>query len=243
MLDGDFLSWFVNTDNDTATGSSFGFTGADYVIGRLPSGFVGVGRYSAATGTFELMSEGQPSGAFGARAHLGGFDPSTGTTFRVAGGASWTSSATGNSYHDFAPNPGLAPAPFAVHFTASAPPPPAPLPSPSPQPAPQPQPAPRVQRRPASAECTVPTLKRMRLSQAKKRLRSANCSVGKVKLVRSRRFAGRVVSTRPGRGTTLRAGAKVNLVVGRPEARATSAGVEAEAVRLIAAINALSRDR
>src|SRR4051812_37920875 len=35
MLSGDFVSWYLDTDNNAATGSQSGFKGADLAIGRL----------------------------------------------------------------------------------------------------------------------------------------------------------------------------------------------------------------
>jgi eukaryotic-like serine/threonine-protein kinase len=62
----------------------------------------------------------------------------------------------------------------------------------------------------------VPNVIGMRLGQAKQRIRNRNCSVGKVRHVRSRRsLRGRVVGQRPQGGADRRRGFPVNLLVGR----------------------------
>ena len=64
------------------------------------------------------------------------------------------------------------------------------------------------------ASCRVPAVKGLRVARAKRALRSAHCSVGRITRVRSRHVAqGHVVSQRPRRATVLRAGAAVSLVV------------------------------
>jgi beta-lactam-binding protein with PASTA domain len=56
----------------------------------------------------------------------------------------------------------------------------------------------------------------MRLGQAKQRIRARNCSVGRVRHVRSRRsLRGRVVGQNPRGGVDRRRGFPVNLLVGR----------------------------
>jgi beta-lactam-binding protein with PASTA domain len=62
----------------------------------------------------------------------------------------------------------------------------------------------------------VPNVIGLKLGRAKQRIRQANCSVGRVRHVRSRRsLRGKVVGQRPAPGTVKRAGFPVNLLVGR----------------------------
>jgi beta-lactam-binding protein with PASTA domain len=62
--------------------------------------------------------------------------------------------------------------------------------------------------------CLVPRVIGMKLRRAKQRIRRGHCSVGRIRMRRSRRL-GRVVTQRPRPGTQLRRGGRVNLVVGR----------------------------
>lgn len=251
MLDSDFLSWFIDIDNNPGTGSSSGFEGADFAIGRLGSGFVGVSRYDAATGGFESVGQGQALGPFGAQVNLSGFNANPQTTLTVAGGSSWTSSS-GERYNDWAPDIGLAPFAFGLRFSATGPTqvPVAPT-------APPVVPAsPNVPRAPDNSglvrhgpptlstpakRCKVPTLRGLRLSSAKRRLRSAHCSLGKVRRVSSKRYAGRVISSKPGRGRRLAARAKVSIVVGKSRARRSM--LQSEPELFTEAIDAAIRSR
>ncbi len=91
-------------------------------------------------------------------------------------------------------------------------------------------------------KCRVPALRGRTLADAKRRLQSAKCSVGRVKRVTSKRYAGRVIRTSPSRGRTLRKGSKVNLVVGKPRARAATVAV-ADPVAVNSALNDLMQGR
>jgi hypothetical protein len=66
-----------------------------------------------------------------------------------------------------------------------------------------------------STDCVVPRVIGMQLGQARKRLRRANCAVGRVRRVKSRRGIGRVVAQKPRRGEVRRPRYPVSLVVGR----------------------------
>ncbi|HET6871149.1 MAG TPA: PASTA domain-containing protein [Solirubrobacteraceae bacterium] len=67
---------------------------------------------------------------------------------------------------------------------------------------------------PFVAKCHVPRVKGMKLRAAEKALRKANCKVGKVKHVTSRKLArGRVTSTTPRAGRWLPAGHKIEMLV------------------------------
>jgi hypothetical protein len=72
---------------------------------------------------------------------------------------------------------------------------------------------------PPPPACIVPKLARKSLKQAKAELRAANCTVGKVRKPKHRkgkRLSPLIVkSSKPPAGTTLAAGSKVNLKVGR----------------------------
>jgi len=68
---------------------------------------------------------------------------------------------------------------------------------------------------PPPTRCRVPRVVHKRLATARSRIRRANCSVGRIRRVRARRFRGRVVAQSPRPGRVLRQGARVNLVVGR----------------------------
>jgi PASTA domain len=83
--------------------------------------------------------------------------------------------------------------------SASAPPPPQPPPPPP----------------PAATRCRVPRVVGLRLVRARTAIRRANCSVGRIRRVRSRAARGRVVRQAPRAGTRLRRGARVTLVISR----------------------------
>ncbi len=88
------------------------------------------------------------------------------------------------------------------------PPPPPPLPPPPPPPPPPPSPPP--------PRCRVPRVLGLRLAAAKRRIRRAHCSVGRVRRVHSRpRLRGRVIRQSPRAGSLRRRGSPVRLVVGR----------------------------
>ncbi len=69
---------------------------------------------------------------------------------------------------------------------------------------------------PPGPACRVPRVIGLRLGQARQRIRRGNCSVGRVRRVRSRRaLRGRVVSQSPRPGAARRQGFPVKLVAGR----------------------------
>jgi PASTA domain/Glucodextranase, domain B len=69
---------------------------------------------------------------------------------------------------------------------------------------------------PAPVRCTVPRTKGMKLAKAEKAVRGAHCKVGKIRRVTSRMVrSGRVMSTNPRAGRTLRAGSRVELFVSK----------------------------
>src|SRR5919197_2117575 len=79
----------------------------------------------------------------------------------------------------------------------------------APPPAPPPPPPP-----PPEVHCVVPRVIGMRLPRARRRIRRAHCSVGRITRVPSR-SVGRVIRQTPRAGRRLRRGGHVNLVVGR----------------------------
>jgi uncharacterized delta-60 repeat protein len=63
--------------------------------------------------------------------------------------------------------------------------------------------------------CRVPHLVGLTLRRARARVRSANCTLGRVRHARSSRPRGRVISQRPAPGRVLRDGRRINLVLSR----------------------------
>jgi PASTA domain len=99
---------------------------------------------------------------------------------------------------------------FLRDFSESGPPPPPPPQPPPPISPPPPQPP------PPPVRCRVPRVIGLRLATAKRRIRRAHCSVGRVRRKHSRpRLRGRVVSQSPHRGSVRRRGYPVRLLVGR----------------------------
>jgi hypothetical protein len=68
---------------------------------------------------------------------------------------------------------------------------------------------------PPAPKCKVPRVIGKALSKARRSIRAAHCSVGRVRYIRSKRVRGRVVRQSPGAGRTLAIGARVSLVVSR----------------------------
>jgi hypothetical protein len=68
---------------------------------------------------------------------------------------------------------------------------------------------------PPAVKCVVPKVIGLRLAVARARIGRANCTVGRVRRVRSRRGVGKVLGQRPKAGSVRPRGAKVKLVVGR----------------------------
>jgi beta-lactam-binding protein with PASTA domain len=73
----------------------------------------------------------------------------------------------------------------------------------------------------ASPTCAVPRVVGMSLAKARTKIRRAHCSVGRInKKFSPRAKKGKVLVQGPKRGTRLRTGARVNLVVGKGPRRA-----------------------
>ncbi len=95
------------------------------------------------------------------------------------------------------------------------PPPPPPQPPPGP-PGPPPPPSSPPPPPPAAAKrCNVPRVIGMTLARAKARIRRANCRVGRVRRVKSKRRFGRVASQKPRPGRRLARGTRVHVNVSR----------------------------
>jgi len=104
------------------------------------------------------------------------------------------------------------PGPDTLPIPPQPPPPPPGPPPPPPPPPPKPPPPPP----PGRDDCKVPRVVGHRLGTARKRLRSRNCTVGRVRKKHSRRaLRGRVVAQNPRAGKTKRRGYPVALVIGR----------------------------
>jgi beta-lactam-binding protein with PASTA domain len=63
----------------------------------------------------------------------------------------------------------------------------------------------------ASARCVVPNLHALGLAVAKRRLKKAHCSLGKVKILIGKARLAEVVKQHPKPGVVLKAGARVNV--------------------------------
>jgi len=96
---------------------------------------------------------------------------------------------------------------FVTKLDPVAGPPPPPPPPPPPLPPPPPPPPPPIVR------CHVPRVIGMKLVRARRTIRRARCSVGRVRRVYAKR--ARVIRQRPKAGRVLKRGARVYLVVGR----------------------------
>lgn len=88
----------------------------------------------------------------------------------------------------------------------------APVPTPTPAPAVATPPVAAAAATPAKS-CIVPKLVGTRVAKAARKLKAANCTLGRIKRVaRARGRSGVIISTSPAAGTKLAAGAKVRLV-------------------------------
>src|SRR4051812_20747107 len=67
---------------------------------------------------------------------------------------------------------------------------------------------------PPPIRCVVPRVVRLTMAKARRKIRRASCSVGRVRRVKARRHRGIVISQSPRSGRRLARGARVNLVVG-----------------------------
>src|SRR4051812_40693283 len=105
MLSGDFLGWFLNTDNSASTGSRTGFAGSDFAIGRKDTS-AALLKYNPVTDGFDVVKVLPTAGDFGATVNLNDLGATGAATMTIAGAASWTSPSTGNSFNDWVPDIG-----------------------------------------------------------------------------------------------------------------------------------------
>lgn len=206
----EFYGWFINTDNNSATGSQSGFNGADYAVGLSASGSAGLLRWNGSE--FASVKPITRTGAFAVTTTIDDLFAASGTPITTAGGASWT--GTYDTYHDWIPEPGAAWLPVTPFFTGSS-----------------------TANESGSDDsgCKVPGVRGLSLSSAKRKIRNAGCGVGSVRKRTSRRYAGRVMGTSPSKGTHLAAGAKVSIYVGKKPRKGHSASAAAAPPELVAA--------
>jgi hypothetical protein len=202
LLTDESVSWFIDTDGNASTGIRTAYVGADYAVVRTETAAVLV-RYDVPSDTFVAATFVEAVGRFGVRFELSSIGGFGARVITIAGSSSWKAS-NGTTYRDWVPLPGVSPFAVTVNLTPFTPTPtPTPVSAPTPTPvASAPTPAPSagsgtVQSGTSPSDdyaCEVPPVRGLRLTQAKARLRSAGCTLGRVRHERSRRFpAGRVV--------------------------------------------------
>lgn len=199
LIAGEFYYWFIDTDNNSATGAGGGFPGADVAVGLLDDGFAALSAWNGSqfAGGVQLAR----TETFGASARLSQLGANSGVPIRTAGGGSWTASNSGNKYDDWVPdgyNEWLSITPF---FTATS----------------------------GGGtgggggtvggngadRCIVPGVRGLTLSSAKRKIRNANCRVGSIRKRTNNQYAGRALGTSPGKGSNRAAGTKVTIYVGK----------------------------
>jgi alpha-tubulin suppressor-like RCC1 family protein len=85
------------------------------------------------------------------------------------------------------------------------------------------------------AQCVVPKVTGTKLAAAKRAIRKAHCSVGKVTKAYSKRVKkGRVISQKPKPGKTLPKGSKINLTVSKGKKRSSGVGLTGTTTAAIA---------
>ena len=211
LIDGDAVGIYLDTDGNAATGSTL-WGGADravIIVGMAgPDLGPGLGVWDGATFSFAGTPPLAPVGAGGFAATPDQLGMAAPAAVGIRTATLWT--GVFDSYADFAPEVLDPPFRFPVAFSTAVPsPPPAPPPPP-------PATTPPVR---TISGCTVPGVKRLRMRKARRRMRAAGCR-HRVVRVRSRRAAGRVVSTRPRAGR--RTSRIVRVRVSRGRARRAS---------------------
>jgi hypothetical protein len=212
LIDGDAVFVFIDTDGNIATGDPAEF-GADRVVGTLGrtgvDGLPLVGTWDPTTQQMNFVG-----GATLTPVDTAGFTTSLDTlavtapgTAHISVGTIWTSSITGNSYVDFAPDVGGSAPTLGIAFG-----PPAATPTPTVTPTPAPvtptpaTPAPGGGSTVSGSSddtfsCKVPRTKGLRLFNAEDKLTEAGCDWGKVTRVYSSTIPkGRIVRTSPPAG-------------------------------------------
>lgn len=195
-LAGDFYGWFINADNNSATGPQSGFVGAEYAIGLSDSGVANLSYWNGST----YVNAGSASriGSFAVSTALSSIGAAPGVPISVAGGASWTYG--GDSYYDFAPDPGLTWPAITPTFLTTPPPSAG---------------GGNGGTSGSASECVVPNVRGLKLASAKSKIRHAGCSIGATRKRVTRSLVGRVLKTSPGKGAHLAAGADVSIYVGK----------------------------
>lgn len=209
-LSDDFYSWFINTDNNAATGSSLGFIGADYAVALSGTGGTNLSRWNGSQ--FSTVKPITRAGTFAVETTLDDLFAVSGTPITTAGGAFW--SGTYDDYFDWIPEPGGAWLPITPFFAGPPAPPVSTL---------------------DTATCVVPGVRGLSLSSAKRKIRNADCAVGSTRKRTSRKYAGRAMGTSPSKGSHLEAGAKVNIYVGKKPRKGRKASVAASSPDLATA--------
>ncbi len=209
LMEGDAVGIYLDTDGNAATGSPL-WDGADraVVIAGMagPDLGPGLGVWDGATFSFAGGPTLAPVGAGGFVATTDQLGMAAPATLGIRTGAIWTGAY--DTYSDFAPEVPDESLAFPVAFSTAVPSPPPPPPTSTPSPPVR-----------TTTSCTVPRVKRLRMTKALRRLRSAGCRYRVVR-VRSRLKPGRVVSTRPAAGR--RTSRTVVIRVSRGRARRAS---------------------
>jgi len=232
LIDGDSVGIYLDTDGNPATGAPL-WSGADrvaIVVGRIgPDLGPALGVWNGASFDFAGAAPIAPIGAGGFAASVDQLGMQAPAAVGVRTITLWE--GLYDIYADFAPEVFAPSFRFPVAFSTAAPPPPA-VPAPPPPAAP---PAPPTVTRPVkkTSTCTVPRVTRLRSAKARRRLRGAGCRYRVVR-VRSRRAAGRVVSTRPRAGRRTSRVVRIRISRGRP-AMASALALAAVERRLSAA--------
>lgn len=192
----DQLQWYLDADNNPATGLTAGPTaGADDVIVLLSDGTaVAVDAVSGAP--IALLSA---VGRFGVVFPIDLIGATNNSTIRIVAVSLADHPNAVLLFVDFAPDPGNPP--YLLQLQPAAAPP-----GPPPTPAPAPAPAPAVQ-------CVVPALRGLTLARARTKLAAAHCALGAVHRRRGRGTPGRVLGSSPRTGTTAPAGTPVSVTV------------------------------
>lgn len=215
LIDGDFLSIFLDADQNPATGSQ----GSDYILSAL--GEAGQDFFSLCQwqGTWNCsVPQGSAVGAYPygsyrltwklSRGDIGnsiGFNFDVGTSYK----------GIYDTYYDFAPDLGKGKWNYQILTAASQPPPPPPPPPPvAPPPAPTTTTTPAPPS-PAPVVCVIPRVVGRTLASARILIFNANCAMGRVTKARSSRPKGLVIAQAPRAGTTRVEGGIVKLIVSR----------------------------
>lgn len=190
---GDSYFWFINSDNNTATGVPLGFTGADFAVYSAPGFTSELVIYEPLSKAWIKVKDVARTSDFGVSLNLSELNATPGALV-VGGGASWENLYDPEprlAWYDFAPDPSL---PFvSLPLAFSGPP---------------------VQQA-VVRNCVVPNLRGLTYAVAQAKLLSAGCRVGSIYRKRSRRLRGKVINTAPAPGTVLPENAAVAIVIGK----------------------------